>query len=271
MCAVPLDPKRITLGNGLTLSYVDRGDRSAPVVVLVPGITDSWRTYGRVLPLLPHALRTLVPSMRGHGDSDKPETGYTPGDFAADLGEFLDALEVERAVVVGHSSSGLVAQRFAIGNPERTTGVVLISAFTAFRGNEKAAEFARTTVAVLQDPISPEFAREWVVGTSGRPVPPSFLDAMVEDVLKVPAHVWRAGVEGMLEVDHTAELPMIRAPALLVWGDQDTLIGRETQDAMVSSIPDAELVVYEGIGHSPHWEDPERFAADLVTLVERRT
>lgn len=258
---------RIALPSGLRLSYVDHGDRIGPVLLLVPGLTDSWRSYQLVLPHLPASIRTIAVSPRGHGDSDKPETGYRTADFAADVADLLSALGVRRAVVAGHSSGSLVAQRFAIDHPDRAAGLVLEGSFATLRGRKEVEELVASTFAPLKDPIAPEFVREFEGGTIVRPVPRWFIDIMVQEGLKVPARVWRDGFTGLLLDDHTAELGAIRAPSLLVWGDKDALIGSEQQDVLTRGITGARLVAYPGVGHTPHWEAPERFAADLTAFV----
>src|SRR5215471_21524594 len=91
----------VTLASGLTLSYAEQGDASHPAVLLLPGPTDSWRSYQPVLDLLPHEIRAVSASQRGHGDSDKPDRGYAVTDFASDVVSLLDALAIERAVVTG--------------------------------------------------------------------------------------------------------------------------------------------------------------------------
>jgi pimeloyl-ACP methyl ester carboxylesterase len=68
------------------------------------------------------------------------------------------------------------------------------------------------------------------------------------------------------EVDCSAELPGVTAPTLLVYGDQDTLISRSEQDVLLETLPDARLEVYEGVGHALHWEEPDRFAADVAAF-----
>ena len=62
----------VSLKTGLTQSYTEQGDRAGPVLVLLPGPTDSWRSYGSVLERLPESIRAVAVSHRGHGDSDKP-------------------------------------------------------------------------------------------------------------------------------------------------------------------------------------------------------
>jgi non-heme chloroperoxidase len=69
--------------------------------------------------------------------------------------------------------------------------------------------------------------------------------------------------------DHTGELPKIRAPALIIWGDRDEFFSRREQDALKAAIAGSQLVVYPGAGHAPHGEHPERLAADLAAFAER--
>lgn len=264
-----LAPLKVRLRNELSLSCVDQGEREAPATVLLHGLTDSWRSYERVMGYLAPSIRAIAVSQRGHGDSDKPEGGYRIRDFASDVLDLLDRLDVARAVVVGHSSHGLVAQRFAIDHPERTAGIVLESSFAALRGNRDLEKFVRSRIATLSDPIDPDFVREFQAGTFHKPLPRSFIDAAVMDSLKVPARVWKAAFEGLLQEDHTSELREIVVPTLIVWGDQDSLITRGQQDELFSAIPRSELLVYEGMGHSPHWEEPRRFADDLAAFVHR--
>lgn len=97
------------------------------------------------------------------------------------------------------------------------------------------------------------------------------MDTFVEESLKVPAQVWKVTVRESLEHDQSGELGRIQAPTLLIWGDQEELASREDQDAQVEAIPNAALAVYEGVGHGVHWEEPERFASDLVSFVESRS
>jgi pimeloyl-ACP methyl ester carboxylesterase len=95
------------------------------------------------------------------------------------------------------------------------------------------------------------------------------LDAMAREALKVPARVWQEMFAGLLQYDDRAELGRVAAPTLLIWGDTDGVVGREMQDELRARVPGAELVVYQGVGHTPRWEDPARYAADVTRFVER--
>lgn len=259
----------VTLASGLTLSYGDHGVGPAePVVLLLPGPTDAWRSYQPVLELLPPGLRAVAVSQRGHGTSDKPESGYDVGDFAADVIPLLDALGIARAVIAGHSGSCLAARRVALDHPDRVAGLVLEAAPTTLRDDPRLRELV-ASLSSLEDPVEPGFAQSFVTATSSDHVEPGLVEALVADVLAVPARVWRATFAGLLRYDDTAELHFLEAPTLLVWGDADGLVTREMQDELVRAIPAAELLVYPGVGHTPRWEDPARFSRDLAAFARR--
>jgi pimeloyl-ACP methyl ester carboxylesterase len=259
----------VVLPSGLTLSYSDRGDTSAPAVLLLPGPTDSWRSYEPILELLPRGVRTIAVSQRGHGDSDKPAAGYGVEDFAGDVVPMLDTLGISEAVIVGHSGSCLVARRVALDHPDRVAGLILEASPTTLCGEVRLLDFVETVVASLADPIGRDFARSVVVDTSSTSLPPDVVEALVDELLKVPAHVWKEMFAQLLHYDDTKELPQLEPPTLLIWGDADTLISREMQARLEGSIPDAELLVYPDVGHTPRWEDPTRFSGDVLTFARR--
>ncbi len=249
------------------LSYVVQGEDTGPVVVFVPGPTDSWSSYGPVLEHLPLSLRSIAVSQRGHGDSDKPAAGYRVEDFAADVVSLLDGLRIERAVLAGHSGSCLVVRRVAIDHPQRVAGLVLEASPTTLRGNSRLEEFVASVVSTLQDPIDIAFARSFVADTSSDSLAAEWLDRLAGDVAKVPAGVWKQMFAGLRDYDDLTELGSITSPTLLVWGDADALIERDTQQRLAELIGGAELVVYEGVGHTPRWEQPARFARDVHAFV----
>jgi pimeloyl-ACP methyl ester carboxylesterase len=258
----------VTLKSGLNLSYAEHGTERGPAVLLLPGPTDSWRSYEPVLDYLPHWIRAIAVSQRGHGDSDKPDSGYGVEDFAGDVVELLTALEIDRAVLVGHSGSCLVARRVALDHPTRVAGLVLEASPTSLC-TDAALQFVSSVVAGLADPIDPDFARSFVADTSSENVAPELAELLVADILKVPARVWQAMFSGLLDYDDTPELTRVGAPTLLIWGDDDALVSREMQQVLADRIPHAELIVYRGVGHTPRWEDSTRFSGDLAAFVER--
>jgi pimeloyl-ACP methyl ester carboxylesterase len=251
----------------VTLSYVTQGDPAGPALLLLPGPTDSWRSYELVLAHLPPSIHTVAVSQRGHGDSEKPPYGYRVEDFAGDVVPLLDALRIERAVLAGHSGSCLVARRVAIDAPDRVAGLVLEASPTTLLGNADLEEFVRTVVAEMRDPIDPAVARSLILATASERVDDGMVDRLAADLCKVPASVWHEMFTALLQYDDSGELGRIRAPTLLIWGDRDQIVGRDMQDRLARRIPDATMLVYPGCSHTPRWEDPARFARDVAAFV----
>jgi non-heme chloroperoxidase len=257
----------VALDGDRTLPCVRQGDATGTPLLLLHGYTDSWRSFTLMLPHLPHTLRVIAPTQRGHGGMGGPAQGYTPADFATDAVALLDALGVERAVVVGHSMGSQIALRLALDHPDRVHGLVLIGGFAALRQNTAVRSLWDDTIATLRDPVDWGFVEGFQRSTIARPVPASFLDMAVRESLKVPAAVWRAALSGMMEADLSGDLRRITAPTLLLWGDRDAIIPRSAQTVLTASIPDAHLVVLPGTGHAPNWEEPARAAAEIVAFV----
>jgi pimeloyl-ACP methyl ester carboxylesterase len=259
----------VSLASGLTLSYAEQGDPSGPAIVLLPGPTDSWRSYGPVLDRLPVEIRAVAVSQRGHGDSDKPDTGYRIEDFAGDVPALLDALHIDRTVLAGHSGSCLVARRVALDHPDLVAGLVLEASPTSLRADEGARTFVRSVVEGLVDPISADVARSFVTDTSSVDLTPGMVDVLVEEIRKVPARVWREMFGALLSYDDTDELMHIAVPTLLLWGDADALVSSEMQAMLATRIPAASRTMYPGVGHTPRWEVPGRFSDDVANFVLR--
>lgn len=80
---------------------------SGPPHTLIHGYSDSWFSYSLILPLIDKKYHVYVPDQRGHGDSDRPVSGYTFPDFAADVLAFMDAKGLRQATIVEHSMGRL--------------------------------------------------------------------------------------------------------------------------------------------------------------------
>jgi pimeloyl-ACP methyl ester carboxylesterase len=260
--------KRVELRSGVTLPYVEQGDSNGIPMLLLHGVTDSWRSFEPVLPHLPLSIRAFALTQRGHGDADRPVAGYRTRDFAKDLAEFIITLGLGPTIVVGHSMGSTNAKRFAIDYPDLTLALVLAGSFASYRENPVVTAFWESSISQLTDPIDPNFVREFQESTIAQPIPPASLDTAVAESLKVPARVWRATFDGFMEDQCAPDLGKIASPTLILWGAHDFLCRRCDQDALLAAIPRSRIVVYENAGHALHWEEPQRFAADLVRFAE---
>jgi rifampin ADP-ribosylating transferase len=257
-----------SLATGIRLPYVERGDASGVPMLLLHGYADSSRFFEPLLAHLPDWVHAYVPDQRGHGDADRPAHGYAPEDYAADAAAFMDAVGLDGAIVVGQSSGGYTAQRFAIDHPRRTLGLVLIGTPRDFR-DRRAAEAFWHEISRLEDPIDAGWVRAFVESFPVQPVPPALVDTMVAESCKLPARVWKAAFRGLLDAEVPIETGAITAPTLIVWGERDDLCPRSGQEALAAAIPGAELVTYAGTGHAVACELPARTAADLADFARR--
>ena len=256
----------ITLPDGTRLPYAATGDAGGTPVVLLHGLSDSWRSWAEVLELLPRSIHAHALTLRGHGDADAPESGYELVELADDVAAAMDRLRLDRAVVVGHSLGAAVAARVAERHRERVAGLVLVGAFATPASNPGVAELAEM-VSAFEDPVPREVIEEFQRSTITAPVSDELFEMVVTESAKLPVHVWKAATRGFVDGDHRGALASISARTMLIWGDQDAFVPRSDQDLFVTAMPRAELVVYEGVGHAVQWERPDMFAADLARFV----
>ena len=108
----------LRLRTGVTVPCLVQGDADAEPVLLLHAWAESRGSFDRLIPLLT-GFRIYAPDLRGQGEADKPEGGYSLAEQAEDAAAILDALNVPRAFVVGSSSGGYVAQQLAVTYPPR--------------------------------------------------------------------------------------------------------------------------------------------------------
>jgi pimeloyl-ACP methyl ester carboxylesterase len=256
----------VDVSTGVTLEFVEQGKSTGIPVICLHGVTDSWHSFEPVLPYLPDDLRVFAITQRGHGGSSKPD-GYRYVDLAADVRAFMDALELPDAVIAGHSMGSLVAQRFAVDYPHRVRALALMGAFLTIHGDTVMESYWESTLWPLPDPVPREVALEFQLSTLAQPIAQSWLDLFVAESQRVPARVWRATFREFLDTNFSAELDTIAAPTLMIWGEKDAYCGPSHRAGLQRAIPHARTRIYEGVGHALHWEEPERFAQDLVAFV----
>jgi pimeloyl-ACP methyl ester carboxylesterase len=249
--------RMLPIPGGLRLRVVESGPASGEPVLLVHGWGASVYTYRHLLPAIAHTGRRAIAfDLRGHGLSDKPEAtaDYTTAALLGDLHALMDAMELARADVIGHSLGGSLALRLALESPDRVRKLVL--ADPVGLSNIPLRRIAhRLTPRVLN-----KFARylvpRWVTsflvhGAYGNPlrVPAEAIDEYWAPT-QFPGY-YRA-VRGLLDVFSWEPLPperlaSVRAPILLGLGTADRLIPRTKESA--AKIPNATVVLLKGGGH----------------------
>ncbi len=253
--------KTVELKNGVKMAYNEMGDTSGKPLLLIHGLTDNSRTWSLMVPFLKGKYHIYAIDLRGHGMTSAPECCYTISDFAYDAKLFLDAMNIDKADVVGHSLGSFTTQGLAARYPEKVNKVVLVS--TAITGGSGPGGWLWDNVMPVKEPFDPnsKFMMEWY--WSPKPVDQTFIKHMREESAAVPLHVWKGAVYDVDGGTLAHKTSLITAPTMIFWGDQDPLMNAAAQEPLKKAFPKARYEVFPGFGHNMFWEDPQR-AASLI-------
>jgi pimeloyl-ACP methyl ester carboxylesterase len=261
--------KTVKLSTGVQLQYAEQGDADGEPVIFLHGLSDSWHSFEQVLPHLPASVHAYAISVRGHGNSDKPRKGYSPEDFSADIAAFIKQLKTGPAIIVGHSMGSVIAQRFALDHPGLSKALVLIGSFASFSDKKDMAEF-NSVINQLSDPVDSAFIYEFQKSTLEKEIPLSELNTYISESHKLPAYVWKEAMQGLMSAGYQDEFKKMDMPVLVIWGNKDPMAPEADQHKFLSGIKNSRLIVYENTGHAVHWEQPVRFANDLLNFINQQ-
>ena len=260
-----------------------RSAGSGPVLVLVHGITSTSATWAGVLPYLAERFTVVAPDLLGHGDSAKPRGDYSLGAHASGIRDLLVALGHERATMVGHSLGGGVAMQFAYQFPERCERLVLVD--SGGLGQEVSVLLRAATLPGAEF-VLPLLVDSRLIG-AGRAIgraldrlgfgPRTDLAAILRghaslsdsEARSAFIHTLRTIVDPRGQrVDARDRLYLAaEIPFLIVWGDRDPIIPVAHGVSVAKHLPSSRLEIFEGAGHFPHLDDPQRFVRLIVDFV----
>jgi YbgC/YbaW family acyl-CoA thioester hydrolase len=258
------DTPRVTV-NGVSLAVQTGGE--GPAILFIHGYPLDHTIWRPQLDAL-DGWRTVAPDLRGMGQSDAPDLGYSMATYAADLAALIDSLGLDRVVLCGHSMGGYVAFEFLRRWPDRVSGLALVA--TRADADTIETRRARDTAAVLAREGG---AQEIAAAMLPKMLSPSAPAALVDLVRAVMASTPVAGIVGALGAvrdrpDSTALLPTLaRLPALVIAGADDQLVTVSQTSAMAAAIPGARLVVAPGAAHLPSLEAPGIVTDALRTFL----
>ncbi len=246
------------------------GPPNATPLVLLHGIWDTWRIFARVGAALAAERTVHALDLRGHGDSDKPQTGYDIGDYAADVRGVLDALSIAHADLLGFSLGTLVATRLASDTPERVARLLLEdpphSPDVDPRG--RAAWF-RTLLELKQRPF------EEVVESMGD-MYPTRDRATNERSARALLGTADGPLRTLADADPTAnDLPARLAaaarPTLILRADPSFggALTERGRDEVLAALPGAQLVEFPDTGHLIHGEREAEFLAAVEGFLRQ--
>jgi 3-oxoadipate enol-lactonase len=234
--------QRVRVGD--TELRVETSGSGSPNLLCLHGLVDTLEIWDRIAAPLAERCRLVRYDQRGHGESGAPAGPYTRADLAGDAIGVLDALEIDRAVLVGHSMGGIVSMATALAHPDRIAGLVLIG--TASQCSEKVAGwYERIAVAGEKDGTA-GLARS-IYGEKTK-------KKIAGDGVGI-AHVTRT-LKSLFEDPLTPKLEQIKCPVLLLVGEKDPM-GPKASEIIASKLSDAQLEVVPGCGHWIHVDEPD--------------
>jgi pimeloyl-ACP methyl ester carboxylesterase len=266
-CGIQIVSRRVRLADPpLAVRVLEAGE--GPPLLLVHGSGMSASTWA---PLMPHLAgqRLIALDLPGFGLSDALDyRGRSLREHAvAQLTSLLDALDLERAPVIGTSLGGMWALCLAVDAPDR------ITALSTPGLRQVVARIGSPSVAVTRRSL----ARGAIGPRAAKLAPDGFFD-VVHEGMRQPSfptamlsHMWLAMRLGRPRPENflsEAELRRVTAPVLMIWGDEDPYGGPEIGRRAAALIPNAQFEVIPG-RHAPFLDDPERCGALIRELIRR--
>lgn len=227
-------------------------------LVLISGLGYSNWQWHKMVPLLAEYFQVITFDNRGVGQSDKPAGPYTAQMLAQDTVGLLDALNIEKAVIVGHSMGGFIAQAIALDFPQRVEKLILCS--TNFGGPNHAPitpEAMKVLTDVTSDALTrfknglavstaagwseknPAMIEEWVRWRVANPIEPVHYQAQMAIGL------------GLLPEAAAFEnkLPRLNVPTLILFGAHDKVVPPANADLLAQKIAGSTVVIFPDAGH----------------------
>lgn len=272
------------------------GPTDAPAALLLHGWPEDGSAWRRVAPLLVEAgWQVVCPDLKGMGASERARSGHDPDTLAHEMVGILDAIGIERPLVVGHDWGGVVGLALALRRPERVRGLVVVSA------PYRQIDLRRSLhIPLFNLPVVPELlfrvAARPVLGAAVRysaaepeAFPDEVLDAYAAQVADHPG-AWleyyrslsrrvvidwarRRVARAVRGRPSASGGPVIAVPVHVVWGEQDPATPAHLAPRVAYDLGGS-LTVLPGVGHFPPEEHPRALAREIVqfaTTSENRT
>lgn len=256
--------------NGFTMAYDDNG--AGPAVLLIHGFPLNRRMWlPQAEALAAAGYRVITPDLRGFGESDVPDSGYSMELFADDMIALLDHLGIERAIVGGMSMGGYVLLNMLERYRQRIAAACFIvtrSGADDEAGKAKRLAMARDVATFGSQVVADIFAKLL------------FADETMKNRPELPAQVagWMRATDplgvagGLLAMadrkDSTPLLGNLRLPALVIGAEEDRAIPLENVGIFTAALPQSTSCVIPGAGHMVNMEQPEAFNACLLEFLK---
>lgn len=238
-------------------------------VVFINGLTMTATGWAYQIGPFSEKYKALRYDCRGQGESDKPGEPYTQQMHAEDLSGLMNELGIEKAHIIGLSNGGMIAQHFALMFPEKTGALVLVDtcSYVGKLLELTVQSWIRATESggndLRYDVFLPQIFSESFIENNGE-----MIKSMKEFSATVnnPEAVINLAKASMSH-DLREEVSKIKAPTLIVVGEEDILIPPRYSRELNQEIEGSELLVIEGSGHVPPIEKPDVFNTKVLEFL----
>jgi len=259
----------LTLGKR-KLHYDLVGSRARTVCLVHALAADSGMWAEQVPALRARGLRVLRVDVRGHGGSDPVPGDYTLTELASDIAALIETLGDGPVDYIGLSVGGMIGEALAIRFGGSVSSLMLCEAPPAALRNAReiwAPRLAAARAANSLEPIADATMERWLT-PDYRKRNPDRWQQIRDTVAATSVEGYCGTVAALSNFDFTAELPRLRVPALVLYGEDDKASSHEENERLASLIPGGRFVAFPNARHLPNVEDPARFNAILCDWLD---
>ena len=223
--------------DGLNINYLDYGNKNGKAIVLLHGWGQNIEMMNMLGKPFEKDFRIIVIDFPGFGNSDEPKEVMGVGEYTSVVEKMLIKLNIDSPILIGHSFGGRVAVKFASRN--KTDRVILLS--PALRGHDKKSLKSKFLKFLKKVPILKEL-EDWAKNHIGSRDYKAASPMMKKVLVKVVTE------------DLSQDAKKIKAPVILIYGDNDAEVPQEDTLLYEKLIPDCGLILYEGCTHYAYLE-----------------
>ena len=247
----------------MKVAYRIDGHEAMPSLVLASSLGTTWELWDAQLPSLVEDFRVVRYDHPGHGRSPIPDASLTVESLADGVVELIDALDLERVSFCGLSLGGMVGMALALRAPERVDRLVLCCTAAHLGPVEGWYERAEVVRARGTSAIADAVLGRWFTQRF-RDESPVTIARFREMLEGTPAEGYAACCEAIARWDARSDVSAIRAPTLVISGDDDVAAPPQDGAFLAGSIPGAELTVLPECAHLANVEQPALFTRALL-------
>ena len=263
--------------------HYETGGYGKEVLLLLHGNFASWRWWQPILKDTPRGYRAYAPDLRGCGDTDQPESGYTIAQHADDLEQLVGALRLNRFHLVGHSLGGCVALEFALSHPRRIKSLTLVAPAPAQGQSVINGSSHSNGVMYSASAMQSAFRMSERLGTHrrvmeralARMIDPDRMhgdfESLVNDAVRMSHSAAAGHIETLNGWDVQDAVGNLNLPVLIIGGRNDHLISPEALQRAVKKFPNGRLIIWPRMGHAPQLAHPERFNRILFKFARQHS